>query len=170
MLTEHIVKIGGIIYCSVSYNGTRIVTEPVVLFRNQMSLKNWAYIAMAFALAVPFMVFDGTDVGLAVTIAAGLAVAACAFAIALIAWMGRRNIGVLRQVNDQLEAEMLSPWGNGRRRLIPLAEIEDWRLTRLWPTLRFRHGRSDYSLPLHGALIDWPAIREIAPDIRDIER
>ena len=146
------------------------MTEPVVLFANQMAPRNWAYIVLAFALAVPFLVLEGADIVLALQLSAGLAVAACLFAVGLIAFMGRRNIGVLRMGDGRLEAEMLSPFGRGRRVLIPLDQVEDWRLTRRWPTLRFRHSDRDFNLPLHGAEINWAAIRQIAPDIRDIAR
>lgn len=146
------------------------MTESVLVFRNQMSPRNWAYIVLAFALAVPFLVMDGADIVFALMLSVALAVAACLFALGLIAWMGRRNIGVLRLGDGVLEAEMLSPFGKGRQLRIPLDEIEDWRLTRRWPTLRFRYERADFNLPVQGAYIDWPAIHRIAAGIREIPR
>lgn len=146
------------------------MTEPTVLFHNQMRKSNWGFIILAFALAAPFLALEGMDVGLAIIISGSLAICACAFAFALIAWMGRRNIGVLRLEGTVLEAEMLSAWGPGKKVRFPLAEIEDWRLTKLHPTLRFRHTGTDFSLPLHGAKVDWPMIRQIAPSIREIPR
>lgn len=146
------------------------MTEANVLFENQMRKSNWAFIILAFALAVPFIVLEGMDIGLAILISVGLAVCACAFAFALITWMGRRNIGVLRLEGTILEAEMLSAWGPGKKALFPIAEIEDWRVSKLHPTLRFRHAGTDFSLPLHGAKVDWPTIRQIAPNIREIPR
>lgn len=146
------------------------MTDTIVLFQNQMRKSNWAFILLAFALAVPFIVLQGMDIGLAILISGGLAICACAFAFALIAWMGRRNIGVLRLEGTVLEAEMLSAWGPGKKSRFPVAETEDWRLTKLHPTLRFRHAGTDFSLPLHGAKTDWPTIRQIAPNIREIPR
>ena len=146
------------------------MTEPVVLFANQMAPRNWTYIVLAFAVAVPFLMLDGADILLALQVSAGLATAACLFALGLISFMGRRNIGLLRLGEGRLEAEMLSPFGRGRQVIIPLDKVADWRLTRRWPTLRFRYGRQDFNLPLHGAKINWPALHQIAPEIRDIPR
>lgn len=169
MLTEHIVNVG-----SESYLLTELqevaVTEPVVLFANQMAPRNWAYILLAFTLAIPFLMLDGVDILLALQVSAGLAITACLLAVGLIAFMGRRNVGLLRLRDGRLEAEMLSPFGSGRQVIIPLDQVGDWRLTRRWPTLRFRYGRQDFNLPLHGAGINWSAIKQIAPEIRDIPR
>ncbi len=167
MLTEHIVKNATLIYCSVSCFGW-IMTEPVLLFRNRMGLTNWGLMALGFALAVPLVVAEGASWILALSISGGLALFAIMLAGIAILFMGRTNVAELTLRGAVLDAEMLSPFGRGRLLQIPLGDAADWRVTKTWPSVRFRYGASELVLPLHGAKVDWPALRQVAPDMREV--
>jgi hypothetical protein len=143
------------------------MSEQVLLFQNRMGVSNWGYIALGFALAAAILVFQGTELWLAVVICGGLAIAAMAFAYLLITFMGRRNIAALTLDGPGLQAEMLSPLGDGRVLTIPLGEATDWRRTKTWPSVRFRYDGREFVLPLHGATVDWPALLKVAPGMRE---
>jgi len=138
------------------------MSDTKVLFRNRMGLANWTMIALGFALAGALLVLQGTDLLLAVLICGGLALVAILVVIVVIVAMGRSHVGELVRRGPVLEAEMLSPAGRGRVVAMPLADVRDWRVTRLWPSVRFRHEGREFVLPLSGARVDWPALRQAA--------
>lgn len=144
-----------------------LMSGPVVLFQNRMGAANWGFMALAFVLAAVLLLFQGAELWLTLLICGGLAIVAIGFALALITILGRRNIAALTLDGTTLRAEMLSPFGNGRVVEIPLGETTDWRRTRTWPSVRFRHGGREFVLPLHGARVDLPALRAAAPSMRE---
>jgi hypothetical protein len=146
------------------------MSEPVVVFQNRMGAANWGMMALAFVLAAVLLLFQGAEPWLTLLIFGGLAIAAIGFALLLITVLGRRNIAALALDGTILKAEMLSPFGNGRVVEIPLAEATDWRRTRTWPSVRFRHGAREFVLPLHGARVDWPGLLQVAPGMRETLR
>jgi hypothetical protein len=147
-----------------------MMSGPVELFQNRMGAANWGFMALAFVLAAVLLLFQGAGLWLTLLICGGLAVAAIGFALVLITILGRRNIAALTLDGSALRAEMLSPFGNGRIVDIPLAETSDWRRTRTWPSVRFRHDGREFVLPLHGARVDWPALLAAAPGMRETLR
>ncbi len=146
------------------------MSEPVLLFQNRMGASNWGLMALGFALAAVLLVFQGTELWLAVLICGGLAIVAMAGAFLAITLMGRRNIGALTLEGAALKAEMISPLGHGRVVTIPLAEATDWRRTKTWPSVRFRRGESEFVMPLRGATVDWPALLKVATGMRETLR
>lgn len=146
------------------------MAEPVVLFQNRMGATNWGFMALAFVLAAVLLLFQGAELWLTLLICGGLAIVAIGFALLLITLLGRRNIATLTLDGATLRAEMLSPFGNGRIVDIPLSEATEWRRTRTWPSVRFRHGSREFVLPLHGARVDWPRLLQVAPAMRETLR
>lgn len=146
------------------------VPESVVLFENRMGVANWAFMALGFALAAVLLIVNGTEPLMAVAICGGLAVLIIGIVLGLISLVSANQVASLIRSGDVLEVEAFNPFGRGRVETIPLAAIEDWRVTRLWPALRFRHAGRDRSLPLRGARIDWPALRAAAPGLREVMR
>lgn len=146
------------------------VPESVVLFENRMGIANWAFMALGFAVAAVLLIVNGTEPLLAILITAGLAVVTIGAVLGLILLTSPNQVAALTRRGDLLEVEAFNPFGRGRIETVPLAATDDWRLTRLWPTLRFRHDGRDRSLPLRGARIDWPALRAVAPGLRDVMR
>jgi hypothetical protein len=135
-----------------------------------MGPTNWAFIALGFGVAALLLLTQGIEFAHAVLGVAALFTATVLSVILIVAWMGRQQVAELRVRGDHLQLEMLSPFGRGRKVDIPVAETVDWSLSRIWPTLRFRHRTDTYRLPLHGAILDKAALREIAPDIRQTTR
>lgn len=146
------------------------VAESVVLFENRMGIANWAFMALGFAVAAALLIVNGTEPLTAIAICAGLAVVTIGIVLGLITLVSPNQVAAISRRGDLLEVEAFNPFGRGRIETVPLAATEDWRLTRLWPTLRFRHDGRDRSLPLRGARIDWPALRAIAPGLREVMR
>lgn len=144
--------------------------DTILLFQNRMRAANWTYLALGFAGAAVLLMVNGTEPLLALAICAGLAVVTIGGVLGAIMMLNRNQLAALSRSGDRLEAELFNPFGRGRLLTIPLAEAEDWRVTRLWPTLRFRHAGRDFNLPLRGARIDWPALRDAAPSLREILR
>lgn len=137
------------------------MAEPDLLFRNRMGPRNWAFMAAGFILALPLLLAEGVAPSLAVAICAGLALAAMAIAALVITLMGRSQVAELTREGDMLTLEMLAPLGRGRRFSLPVSAARDWRVDKR--SIRFRHAEKEFSLPLHGARIDWPGLRTVAP-------
>lgn len=140
------------------------MAEPGLLFRNRMGPGNWAFMAAGFVLAVPLLLAEGVAPSLAVAICAGLALVAMTIAAVVIMLMGRSQVAELTREGDMLTLEMLAPLGRGRRFSLPLGAALDWSVDKR--NIRFRHAEQEFCLPLHGARIDWPGLRAVAPEIK----
>jgi hypothetical protein len=146
------------------------MSEAVSLFRNRMGASNWALIVLGFVLAAVLLLVQGADALFVLSICGGLALLAVLVVFAAVTRMGRTHVAELTRRGANLQAEMLSPTGKGRIVPMALAEVRDWRITRLWPSIRFRHAGRDFVMPLAGARVDWPALREAAPGLREVVR
>lgn len=142
-----------------------------VVYRNRMEPRNWAFIILGFALAI-VLILATQEIELlhAVIGVVAMLLLTLLIVIPIISWMGRRQVAELRVSGDRIALEMLSPFGRGRRIDIPVAETADWSVSKLWPTLRFRHGNMLFRLPLQGAMLDRDALIRIAPVIRQTPR
>lgn len=147
--------------------------QPVIVFRNRMSQFNWALIALGVAAAVPLLLADGADLAAVLTFAAASLLALAAFAVGLIAWLGRRQVAELTLIGDMAHIEMLSAIGRGRVHKVPIAQLTDWRWQPAWTrklggtgarTLSFALDGTRLTMPLFGASLFNPeALRPICP-------
>ncbi len=136
-----------------------------VVYSNRMGPTNWAFILLGFLTAWAVLLTQGIDALHAALGVLAVLLVTLLVTVPVIIWIGRRQVAELTLRGDWLELEMLTPFGRGRRWDLPMAEAADWSLTKIWPTLGFRHGARRFSMPLQGAVLDRGALKEIAPTL-----
>lgn len=146
-----------------------------VIYRNRVNFSRWLIIGGVAALAVFLLGFVTGEIGPMFFGIGGLWLAVIAFIAIIIQVAGGQQVAQLSLEPPTLVVEANGLFGQGRRQIMPLNEIGNWR----WLTqssnsrqigpklgmLAFEHGSKTYRLPLTTAhAADIEALRQLAPD------
>lgn len=145
------------------------MAERKIIFSNQMQASSWILMVAALMVAGGVLAVDHGSL-FAVLFITGLAVFLFLGLIAAIAIAAKRQIAELATDGTNFYIEIFVLFGEGRRFVVPIAEIEHW----LWTahsgprirlaTLAFVWRGQTYRMPFNGAqVLDMDELAKFAP-------